>query len=107
MSRSSLHRPIHTYSGQGTAKPGVKAEDHAIIYMAGSAPFCGAGEGPMLKHSLEVKPASVDQKLNKMSRLNFGKIYTVEHNVKVMPVGKITEESMPKLLGHARSSIKI
>lgn len=31
-----------------------------------------------------------------MPRLNFGKIYIVEHNVKVHTIGKITEDSMQR-----------
>lgn len=61
----------------------------------------------MTKEPLAVTPASSDQKLDPMSRLNFGKIHTVEHNVKVKPVGKVTEESMLSLLAYARSSLKI
>ena len=58
----------------------------------------------MTKDPLEVTPDTWDQKLDRMSRLNFGKVYTVEHNVKVMSVGKISRSSMPKLLGYASES---
>lgn len=100
----TLRRPISTYSGQGVAKPGVNPQEHTIIHMRGSEPFAGKNEPRMTKDPLEVKPDSHDQKLDRMSRLNFGKVYTVEHNVKVMPVGSISRSSMPKLLGYARES---
>ena len=35
--------------------------------------------------------------INASSRLNFGKIYTVEHNIKVRNVGKISKESLPRI----------
>lgn len=61
----------------------------------------------MTKEPLEVAPASPDQKLDFMSRLNFGKVYTVEHNVKVLPVGKITERSMPRFQSYAKNEFNI
>jgi hypothetical protein len=42
-----------------------------------------------------------DQKLDPMSRINFGKIHTVEHNEKVCPIGKIAKESLPKFKQYA------
>jgi hypothetical protein len=61
----------------------------------------------MTKEPLEVTPATFDQRLDPMSRLNFGKIYTVEHNVKVLPVGKISERSMPKFLSYAKRECEV
>ncbi|RMJ29080.1 hypothetical protein PHISP_00023 [Aspergillus sp. HF37] len=92
--------PICTYSRQGVAKPGINAQDHAVIYMTGSEPWTSPAEPRMTKEPLEIMPDRPDKKLDKMSRLNFGKVYTVEHNVKVMPVGKVTERSKPKLEGY-------
>jgi hypothetical protein len=43
----------------------------------------------IVKQPIAVKPAREDQKLHRMSRINFDKIYTIEHNVKVMNVGKV------------------
>lgn len=51
----------------------------------------------MTKEALAVKISAPDLKLDRMSRINFGKIYTVEHNVKVLPIGKIAKDSLPKL----------
>jgi hypothetical protein len=51
----------------------------------------------MVKEPLEVEPAKFDSKLDFMSRVSFGKIYTVEHNVNVFPVGKISEASKLRL----------
>jgi len=45
------------------------------------------------------------QKLDPMSRLNYKKIYTVEHNVKVMGVGRVTKESLAALLGYWRNTL--
>lgn len=50
----------------------------------------------MEKMPRAVRPISVDISLEPMPRLNFGKIYIVEHNVKVHTIGKITEDSMQR-----------
>ncbi|KAJ5093543.1 hypothetical protein N7456_009404 [Penicillium angulare] len=95
--------PITTYSGQGVAKAGVDRSKHAIIYMRGTQPVTRTNEPRMTKEPLEVEPAKADQKLDPMSRLNFGKVYTVEHNVKVLPVGRITEGSLAKFSTYTKA----
>ncbi|CAI7571013.1 unnamed protein product [Penicillium glandicola] len=95
--------PITTYSGQGVGKAGIDRNKHAIIYMRGEKPRTGQAEPRMTKEPLEVDPARPDQKLDCMSRVNFGKVYTVEHNVKVLPVGKIMEASRMRFLEYAQS----
>jgi hypothetical protein len=99
---SHADRPITTYSGQGVAKAGVDRGKHAVIYMRGSQPATKKHEPKMTKEPLEVEPAKPDQKLDPMSRLNFGKVYTVEHNVKVMPVGKMTDGSMSRFNSYVK-----
>ncbi|KAI3296487.1 hypothetical protein DTO002I6_3251 [Penicillium roqueforti] len=94
--------PITTYSGQGVAKAGVDRSKHAVIHMRGDRPRTVKFEPRMAKEPLEVDPARPDQKLDCMSRVNFGKVYTVEHNVKVLPVGKITEASRARFLEYAQ-----
>ncbi|KAJ5845833.1 hypothetical protein EN45_096080 [Penicillium chrysogenum] len=94
--------PITTYSGQGVAKAGIDRSKHAVIHMRGDRPRTVRSEPRMAKEPLEVDPARPDQKLDCMSRVNFGKVYTVEHNVKVLPVGKITEASRARFLEYAQ-----
>ncbi|CAG8892105.1 unnamed protein product [Penicillium egyptiacum] len=94
--------PITTYSGKGVAKAGIDRSKHAVIHMRGDRPRTVESEPRMAKDPLEVDPARPDQKLDCMSRVNFGKVYTVEHNVKVLPVGKITEESRARFLEYAQ-----
>jgi hypothetical protein len=94
-------RPISTYSGQGTAKPGVDSSTHAVIYMAGTMPRVEPNEQRMTKDPIAVIPASPAEKLDKMSRINFGKVYTIEYNVKVMDVGMVTPDSQRNLHHYA------
>ena len=101
-----LNRPINTYNGQGVTKPGLSESDrraHAVIYMTDRQPFCLPEEEKYLtKKPIAVEKTSSDQKLDPMSRLNFKKCYTIEHNVKVMSVGRVTKDSLSVLLGYWR-----
>jgi hypothetical protein len=105
-----LNRPIHTYNGQGVTKPSLSESDrraHAIVYMADTRPFCLPEEEKYLtKRPIAVDKASADQRLDPMSRVNFKKIYTIEHNMKVMNVGKATKDSLPAFLGYWRQSLQ-
>ena len=74
--------------------------------MMDAQPYClPEEERYLVKKPIAIERASSDQELDRMSRLNFGKIYTVEHNVKVMAVGKVTKDSLPFLLGYWRASL--
>ncbi|KAL2856412.1 hypothetical protein BJY01DRAFT_178837 [Aspergillus pseudoustus] len=98
---------ISTYGGRGVAKPGVDPAKHAIVHMSDAEPRLGSNEPLMVKEPLRVNPERFDERLNPKSRLNFGKIYTVEHNVKVLPIGEIAEVSMPKFILYARAEMTI
>lgn len=86
----SICLPILTYGLQGTLKRGVHAEDHAQIY----TPQKGKkGPPPLLpgeqlsKRAIRMDPISALHKLHPLSRINYAKLYTVEHNVKVYFIG--------------------
>jgi hypothetical protein len=59
----------------------------------------------MRKEPLEVVADSPEQTVNPMSRLDFGKIYTVEHNVKILPIGRVTEQSMERFIQYTRDEM--
>ena len=72
---------------------GVLVEDHAVIYTGGEhdpPPFLLKGEG-ITKQALRVVTDG-NETLDVCSRINFGKTYTVEHNVKVLSIGTIAPE---------------
>lgn len=100
--------PITTYNGRGTAKPGLTkeaAEAHAIIYMSTEQPARLQLEDRMIKRPIAVNASNPRQRLDRMSRVNFLKVYTVEHYVKVMDVGVVARDSMPYLVGYWRNSV--
>jgi len=89
----SICIPIFTYGYQGVLKYGVHPEDHAVVYSSKTdGPYYRNGEEGLIK----MKPIRIDvknpaDKLDKMSRLNFAKVYTVEHNVKVYFIGRVAK----------------
>lgn len=86
-------RPILTYGNQGVLKPGVHADDHAVVFSE-RPPQCLEREaGLMSKTPIKINVISPSQKLDMLSRLNYAKIYTVEHNVKVFFIGRVDSAS--------------
>jgi hypothetical protein len=95
-----------TYGGQATKKKGVKPQDHAIVYMVHEVKG-GKGKGgekverpkeieneqKLNKMPIRIKPLSPRDQLDRLSRLNYAKIYTVEYNVKVCFIGSVHEDS--------------
>ncbi len=47
---------------------------------------------------IRVIPKTPRDKLEKESRINYAKIYTVEHNVKVLFIGQIAQDSQHALV---------
>ncbi|KAF2453988.1 hypothetical protein BDY21DRAFT_116516 [Lineolata rhizophorae] len=91
--------PIQTYSRKGVAKPTVKKNDHAIIYTGKKCPVPTRDEKPsqgekgMRPYAIRVEPRDPSYSMDPLSRINFGKVYTLEHNVKVYDFGKVHKDS--------------
>ena len=88
--------PVHTYRNRGVEKPGFDQSDihgHAVIHMKGTLPYTPATEPRMSKNPIQVDPAGT-QELEPMSRVNFTKVHTVEHEVKVLNIGRVSQISM-------------
>lgn len=92
--------PIISYGSRGVAKPGIKKSDHAIIY-TGNEPAPMEGETPGLKsEAIKVQPAGLGERLKDESRIDFGKVYTIEHDIKTRPFGKVDPAFMQTLRMH-------
>jgi hypothetical protein len=59
-----------------------------------------SSQGLMVKKQIAANP---EQKFHQVSRLNFGKVYSVKRNVKVMNVGKVNADSMTAFESYWRS----
>jgi hypothetical protein len=85
---------ISTYSGQATTKPGLIVRDHAAVVPLGGD-FVPHPEGEhMEKEPIVVKVENESVTIDPMSRINFAKPYTIEHNVKILNVGRVVGESV-------------
>ena len=92
-------------------KPGLTESEvkaHAVAYMKGNQtePLSEELRRGIHLEPICIIPSSPDQKLDQMSRINFGKPYTIEHNVKVMNVGRVDPDSMPRLLAYFKTNME-
>ncbi|KAL8698693.1 MAG: hypothetical protein Q9224_001735, partial [Gallowayella concinna] len=99
--------PITTYSGQGATKKSIDQSAHAIIYTGKSPPDKLPEEQRMNKDPLRVIPDRRDEKLDSRSRINLGKIYTVEWNTKVKEIGHLERNSLVKMIAYWKSVMDI
>jgi hypothetical protein len=95
-------RPISTYGGRGCAKPGLVKWQHAIIYTGRNAPLSteempADGEYGMMA-SIQVRARSSGERMYPSARINFAKLYTVEHNIKVYDFGDVRERDISRLI---------
>ncbi|TKW51343.1 hypothetical protein CTA1_10692 [Colletotrichum tanaceti] len=85
--------PILTYQGKACKKKGVKPHKHGMVYhnkphrLLPNEPELGF---PAVRAKLTVE----GEKLDKASRVNYSKLVTIEHNVKVFFIGYISPERM-------------
>jgi hypothetical protein len=102
MLASNPDSAISSYGGRGTLKYGFTAPAHAIVYLTGTEPEClqGEFERGMTKDPIEIYPASPTETMEPSSRLRFGKIYSIEWNVKVREIGMVARKDMSKLLAY-------
>lgn len=85
--------PVTSYGGQGYRKAGIDLTKHSFVY---------SNRNPRQIPGIQLQPLKIDlaknaEKLNDHSLVNYGKIYTVENNVKVKDVGKLVAQSIKVL----------
>jgi hypothetical protein len=90
-----LTRPIITDSRNGVGTKDTLKSNYSIVYTGSSAPKPLDGERGM-RPPIRVLPKSKSQKLTGVLRLDYSRIYTVEHDVKVYEYGTIAYDQMTK-----------
>lgn len=86
---------MFTYGGQGLAKSGFDPDKHALVFDERlDEPQTRLDESFLKGPPLAVCMETPFEKLDPMYRINFGVIYTVEHNMEIRDVGHIAEWSM-------------
>lgn len=98
--------PITTYSNRGVARVGATKCEHCIVYTGREPPnpqydeLPARGERGMVEPSIRLVLDEPTAKLSPMSRLNLVRVCTIEHDMKVRPLGMVHQTSMPALLSH-------
>ncbi|OAA56974.1 hypothetical protein SPI_07355 [Niveomyces insectorum RCEF 264] len=95
--------PILTYGNQGIKKNGVKPEHHGIVHSSDVEPKPLDREPPMGFAPIEMVPNTMMERLRVESRVNYAKIYTVEHNIPVCFVGYIVPEHIDMVFNTAKA----
>lgn len=84
-------------------KRGVRKSDHAIVHSSRYPPVPKPSEAPargeegLLPQAIRIDVDEREDKLDDLSRIDFGKVYTIEHNVKVKSLGKVNRDSVAAL----------
>ncbi|KAI0115487.1 hypothetical protein GGR51DRAFT_555919 [Nemania sp. FL0031] len=81
--------PILTYDRQGCGKRGVRPSKHGIIYGLGQKPRPLRDEPDLGFEPVPLEIYAEGETLAKESRVNYSKLVTIEHNVKVFFIGRI------------------
>lgn len=94
--------PISTNGGQGTLHHRARAKDYALIYTDTKENKLLAGE-TVTKKPIKVLLYNAGEKLEPTSRLNYGKLYTVECNLPVAFIGKVDPQDLSTVLSDFNS----
>ena len=100
----SIAAQIMTYGRRGVAKAAVVKSEHAIVHSGKIPPTALADEEPkrgelgMLPGAIRVDLDTHGDKLDPMSRVNFGRLYTIEHNLKVRSIGIVNRDCIGDLV---------
>lgn len=92
--------PILTYGKKGCKKRGVKPRTHGIAYAYGSKARPIPGEPDLGFKPIPIKLEVKNEEIKPESRVNYSKLVTVEHNVKVFFIGYVPRESF-KIVSNA------
>nr|OQO30903.1 hypothetical protein B0A51_03186 [Rachicladosporium sp. CCFEE 5018] len=95
--RSCSALPILTYDHQGAKKRYMNASENGIIFTGKDVPANAPRVSGLLGSPIRVNTDDPTDKLDAESLIHYGKIYTVEHNVKVKPLGMVHDDYMNTL----------
>jgi hypothetical protein len=98
---ADMRRPILTHEHRGCTKKGVKPLKHGIVYDSHSKPKKVPGEPPMGFDPVQLEISWRGEKLAWQSRVNYSKLTTIEHNVKVYFIGRINYHDFLHIVGPA------
>ncbi|OQN96403.1 hypothetical protein B0A48_17655 [Cryoendolithus antarcticus] len=86
--------PVRTFGGRG-ARERLDQAEIGIIYTGTPTPRRPSGESRLLPRPIRVDPddpRDPRSELHSASRIHYGTVYTVEHNLKVKPLGMVNRD---------------
>ncbi|KAH7121586.1 hypothetical protein EDB81DRAFT_952291 [Dactylonectria macrodidyma] len=81
--------PIFTYGGKACTKKGTKPKNHGIIFEKGHKAKLLSGEPKLGFAPVKAEIYQDGEGIRRESRINYSKLITVEHNVKVFFIGRV------------------
>ncbi|KAK4148240.1 uncharacterized protein C8A04DRAFT_24041 [Dichotomopilus funicola] len=90
--------PILTYERQACLKKGVKAAKHGVIHQVGRRPRTLPGEPQLGFPPVRVELYERTEQLVKESRVNYAKLTTVEHNFRVLFIGRVLPDDFENIV---------
>ncbi|KAK1758330.1 hypothetical protein QBC47DRAFT_137444 [Echria macrotheca] len=105
----SLCFSITTFGGPGSAAKSRRgrAVDFVVLHRSSTLPPEPYPEEEITRAPLSVIIEEGEQYISPWARLDCGRIYTVEHNLKVMKIGRIHPDSLDLLEDYFRKSVEI
>jgi hypothetical protein len=86
--------PLGTHRGRGSANQVAQAQEYApVIPIDGHVQF-HPDEQRLVRQPIQIKVEDASLSVDAMSRINFSKVVTVNHNLKVRNVGRIVVDSI-------------
>lgn len=75
---------------------------YGLVYTSSTPPEISDSERGMQNIAVRIDPDNATTPLNPMSRIHYGNIYTVQHNIRVKAYGMVNRESVGPLMNQFR-----
>ena len=100
---------IGTYGGKSSTNPNKAARgrdmDYVVLHKSSVPPARPYPEEKITREPVDVIIEDEEQYISPIARLDCGRIYTVEDNLKVMKVGRVHPASLPTLEQYYKDSV--
>jgi hypothetical protein len=92
---------ISTHNGQGTTA--LRSQVQSIVYSGGTVPRLQQNEHGLMPVAIRIDLDDNATALHHTSRVDYSKLYTIEHNIKVKPFGMVNREHIRPLMEQFRA----
>lgn len=75
---------------------------YGLVYTGSTPPGISESERGMQSTAVRIDPDNLTMPLNSMSRIHYGNIYTIQHNIRVKAYGMVNQASVEPLMSQFR-----